>query len=105
MQQSNLEPFLKTDTTFAVLSIDGKEPEEKEKLNKLASCLEMSVWNAERTTRFTDVERRYDIGYFVTICRLDKYIIIALMFEVFREVFMRIIFKFIVSATEQFHKG
>ena len=80
MQQSNLESFLKTGTTFAVLSIDGKELEEKERLNKPASCLEISVWKTERTTRFTDVERRYDIGYFVTICRLGKYIIIALTF-------------------------
>ena len=42
MQQSNLEYFLKTGTTLAVLSKDGKEPEEKEKLNKYASCLEES---------------------------------------------------------------
>ena len=41
MQQSNLEPFLKTDTTLAVLSIDGKEPEEKERLNKSASCIKI----------------------------------------------------------------
>ena len=41
MQQSNLEPFLKTGTTLAVLSTDGKEPEEKERLNKSASCLEI----------------------------------------------------------------
>ena len=32
----------KTGTTLAVLSIDGKEPEEKERLNKSASCLEIS---------------------------------------------------------------
>ena len=44
MQQSNLEPFLKTGTTLAVLSIDGKEPEEKERLNKSASCLEISCF-------------------------------------------------------------
>ena len=44
MQQSNLEPFLKTDTTLAVLSIDGKEPEEKERLNKSASCKEISCF-------------------------------------------------------------
>ena len=36
-----LEPFLKTATTLAVLSIDGKEPEEKERLNNSASCLEI----------------------------------------------------------------
>ena len=44
MQQSNLEPFLKTGTTLAVLSIDGKEPEEKERLNKSASCIEISCF-------------------------------------------------------------
>ena len=44
MQQSNLEPFLKTDTTLAVSSVDGKESEEKERLNKSASCLEISCF-------------------------------------------------------------
>ena len=44
MQQSNLEPFLKIGTTLAVLSIDGKEPEEKERLNKSASCKEISCF-------------------------------------------------------------
>ena len=44
MQQSNLEPFLKPDTTLAVLSVDGKEPEEKERLNKSASCIEISCF-------------------------------------------------------------
>ena len=44
MQQSNLEPFLKAGTTLAVLSIDGKEPEEKERLNKSASCIEISCF-------------------------------------------------------------
>ena len=44
MQQSNLEPFLKRGTTFAVLSIDGNEPEEKESLNKSASCINISCF-------------------------------------------------------------
>ena len=44
MQQSNLEPFLKTGITFAVLSINGKVSEEKEKLNKSASCKEISCF-------------------------------------------------------------
>ena len=44
MQQSNLEPFLKTGTTLAVLSIDGKEPEEKERLSKSATCIEISCF-------------------------------------------------------------
>ena len=44
MQQSNLEPFLKTGTTLAVLSIDGKEPQEKERLNKSASYIEISCF-------------------------------------------------------------
>ena len=44
MQQSNLEPFLKPDTTLAVFSVDGKEPEEKERLNKSASCIEISCF-------------------------------------------------------------
>ena len=47
MQQSNnLEIFLKTGTTLAVLSgpTDGKEPQEKERLNKSASCLEISFF-------------------------------------------------------------
>ena len=42
-QQSNLEPFIKTVTTLAVLSIDGKEPEEKKRLNKLTIYLEILV--------------------------------------------------------------
>ena len=42
-RQSNLEPFIKTGTTLVVLSIDGKEPEEKERLNKLAIYLEILV--------------------------------------------------------------
>ena len=41
-QQSNLAPFLKTSTALAVVSIDAKEPEEKQRLNKSASCLEIS---------------------------------------------------------------
>ena len=44
MQQSNLEPFLKTGTTLAALSTDRKQPEEKERLNKSASCLETSCF-------------------------------------------------------------
>ena len=44
MQQFNLEPLLKTGTTVAVLSTDGKEPEEKERLNKSASSLEISCF-------------------------------------------------------------
>ena len=44
MQQSNLEPFLKTGTTLAALSTDGKEPEEKERLNKSENCLETSCF-------------------------------------------------------------
>ena len=41
MQQANLEPFLKTDTTLPVFSTDEKEPQEKERLNKSTSCLEI----------------------------------------------------------------
>ena len=37
LEQSNLEFFLKIGTTLVVLSIDGKEPDEKERLNKSAS--------------------------------------------------------------------
>ena len=44
MQQSNLEPFSKTGTTLAVLSTGGKEPEEKERLNKSASSLEVTCF-------------------------------------------------------------
>ena len=44
MQESNLERFLKPGTTSAVLSTDGKEPEEKKRLNKPASCLEISCF-------------------------------------------------------------
>ena len=44
MQQSKLESFLKTGTILAVLSVDGKEPDEKEKLNKSESCLEISFF-------------------------------------------------------------
>ena len=40
MQQSDLESFLKTGTVLAVLIIDGKEPDEKERLNKSGSCME-----------------------------------------------------------------
>ena len=80
MQQSNLEPFLKIDTTLAVLSIDRKEPEEK--VVKKYPVLEESnfIWNTERTTSFINIERKYDVGYFLTACRLDKYRNIALMF-------------------------
>ena len=42
MQKSDLESFLKTGTIFAVLIIDGKEPDEKERLSKSASCMEIS---------------------------------------------------------------
>ena len=48
MQQSNLESFLNTSTILAVLSIDGKEPDEKESLNKSASCVEIFLFR--RTT-------------------------------------------------------
>ena len=42
MQHSNFDPFLKTGAlSLTVLSIDGKEPEEKEILNNYASCLEI----------------------------------------------------------------
>ena len=34
----------KTGTILAVLSLNGKEPEEKERLNKPASCLEISYF-------------------------------------------------------------
>ena len=44
MHQSNLEPFLKTDTTLGVLGIDGKEPEGKKGLSKSPSCLEISYF-------------------------------------------------------------
>ena len=44
MQHRTLEPFLKTGTTSAVLRIDGKEQEEKERLNKSASSLEISCF-------------------------------------------------------------
>ena len=44
--QSNLEPFLKTGTTLAVLNTDRKEPEEKERLNKSVSCLEISCFRS-----------------------------------------------------------
>ena len=38
------------------------------------------VWNTERAINFTDAERRYDVVYFLTVCTLDKYRIIALIF-------------------------
>ena len=44
MQHCTLEPFVKTGTTSAVLSIHGKEQEEKERLNKSASSLEISCF-------------------------------------------------------------
>ena len=44
MQQANLESFLKTGTILAVLSIDGKGFDEKERLNTSASCLETSLF-------------------------------------------------------------
>ena len=40
--QSNFEFFLKTGTTFAVLSTEGKTPVIKERLNKSANCFEIS---------------------------------------------------------------
>ena len=42
--QSNFESFLKTGTTFAVLSTEGKTPVMKERLNKSANCFEMSFF-------------------------------------------------------------
>ena len=41
---NNLESFLKTGTTLTVLSIDGKKPDEKERLNKSARCIEISFF-------------------------------------------------------------
>ena len=38
----NFESFLKTGTTFAVLSTEGKTPVIKERLNKSANCFEIS---------------------------------------------------------------
>ena len=49
MYQSNSEPFLKTDTTLVVLSIDGKELEETERLSKFASCLKISSFRRIKT--------------------------------------------------------
>ena len=68
MQQSNLQPFLKTGTTLAVLSTDGKKPEEKERLNKSASCLEILCFRRIKIlfgilkgplASFFDVERNF----------------------------------------------
>ena len=42
--QSNFESFLKTGTTFAILSTEGKTPVKKERLNKSANCFEMSFF-------------------------------------------------------------
>ena len=44
MHQSNLEPFSKTSTLMAVLSVDGKNLEENKRLNKSASYLEISCF-------------------------------------------------------------
>ena len=44
MLQSNFEYFLKTGTTFAVLNTEGKTPVMKERLNKSASCFEISYF-------------------------------------------------------------
>ena len=42
--QFNFESFLKTGTTFAVLSTEEKTPVKKERLNESASCFEMSFF-------------------------------------------------------------
>ena len=88
MQQSNLEPFLKTCTMLAVLSIDGKKPKEEERLNKFASCLEISCFR--RIKIFFGILKgplallmlREDMMLAISSLSvgLDKYRIIALMF-------------------------
>ena len=40
----NFESFLKTGTTFAVLSTEGKTSFKKVRLNKSANCFEMSFF-------------------------------------------------------------
>ena len=45
-----------------------------------------TVWS----TRFR-AERRYDVSYFLTVSRLDKYRIITLMFEIIRKMFVEIL--------------
>ena len=87
MQQSNSESFLKTCTTLAVLSMDGKEPEEKERLNKSASCIEISyfrrikiLFGIVKGLQALLILREYnDFGYFLAVFRLEKYKITALM--------------------------
>ena len=74
---------------MAVLSIHGKEPEEKERLNKSAICKETSCFRRIKIlfkilkgpqALLILREDIYDVGYFLTVCRLDKYGIITLMF-------------------------
>ena len=77
LQQSNLDPFLKTDT-LTVLGVDEKKLEEKEKLNKSENCWEIS-WFRRIKILFEILKRPYDVGYFLTVCRLNKYRIIALL--------------------------
>ena len=48
-------------TTFAILSNDGKTPDERERLNKSASCLEISFFN-----RF-NILYGILIGYYLSI--------------------------------------
>ena len=39
------------------------------------------ILNTEWTTSFIGVEKRFVVGYFLTLCRFNKYKIIALMFS------------------------
>ena len=56
LEQSNLEHFLKTGTTLAVLSIDVKELKRKKRLNKSESCLGISwFFYFERILKETQV--------------------------------------------------
>ena len=65
---------------MAVLSIDGKEPEEKEKLNKSASSLEILFFLKNQVLFGILKEPLALLMLRENVCRLDKYGIIALMF-------------------------
>ena len=60
---SSFESFLKTETTFAVLSMDGKTPVTKERLNKSASCMEISFLRNNKTLIINGNQNHNHFGY------------------------------------------
>ena len=72
---------------MAVLSIDGKEPEEKETFNRSASCLEICCFKRIKISfgilkgpQALLMLRKDMMLAISSMCRLDKYRFVAFMF-------------------------